>query len=78
VLFIDEAVFTSKQKDRMVWALKRSPSPFKIVNKLSFKAVAATVAIDVEGKVKAVHICDGAVNVDKFLEFLEMIRPGPN
>ena len=39
--------------------------------------MAATAAIDVDGNVKAVYICDRAVNIDKFIEFLEMIQPNP-
>lgn len=72
--FIDEAVFTSKLAEIKVWAKQRGPAPVRYVSKIGFKAIAATAAIDLAGKVVALTLDDQSVNVEKFLRFLQQLR----
>lgn len=72
--FIDEAVFSSKLSEIKVWAKQRGPAPTRQVSKIGFKAIAATAAIDTAGRVVAYTTDDSAVNVEKFLRFLMLLR----
>lgn len=80
IVFIDEAVYSSKLGDQKVWALPGPDRPTISIEKVNFKAIAVTAGVDVEGRIFGEYLCDFSVNVERFIEFLivlrEKARPG--
>lgn len=55
IYFVDEATFSSRLNERTVYALADGPVPTQDFSKIGFKCVAATAAIDRDGRLVAVH-----------------------
>jgi hypothetical protein len=49
IIFVDEAVFTSRLQSCKVWARARRKAPEVFKSKIGFKAIAITGGLDVEG-----------------------------
>ena len=71
---MDEAVFTSNQVSPKVWYPPQTASVLIKKQKIGFKAVAVAAAIDVQGRVVAKHIVDGAIDGDSFMVFLDQMH----
>ena len=74
LLFVDEAVYSSTQIAQKVWAPRGLESPMVARNKISFKAVAVVAAMDIRGKVVAVHMKEKSIKKADFLDFLSLLR----
>ena len=74
LLFVDEAVYSSTQIAQKVWAPRGLESPMVARNKISFKAVAVVAAMDIRGKVVAVHMKEKSIKKADFLDFLKLLR----
>ena len=74
ILFVDEAVFTSRLQLTKAWTKNYRRPPVVYINKLGFAAVAVTGAIDIEGKLISIVEEAHSINVDKFLTFLRDVR----
>lgn len=53
MIFADEAIYSSKLNDQKVWALPGPVPPALAMQKVEFKAIAATAGINREGEVVA-------------------------
>jgi hypothetical protein len=74
VYHCDEATFSKNTLKKSVWALPGQEPPTESTEKYSFKSVAVTAAIDQNGKIVAVEACPKAVTINKFIEFLKLLR----
>ena len=70
VLFMDEAVFSSKQVRPTVWYSAQKEPVLLQKKTIGFKAIAVAAAIDCEGRVVAHRVVDGAIDNLEFQRFL--------
>ena len=64
---MDESVFTSSQVSHKIWFPKTKNQLTLTKKKLSFKAIAVAGAIDMNGKLVALHVVDGAIDTSSFV-----------
>ena len=71
VLFVDEAVFTSKQIQSRVWYFKGEKNVTVPKRALGFKAIAVVAAIDRNGRVIGLTLADGSIGKHQFRYFID-------
>ena len=75
IMFADEAVFSTRQTARPIWAAADPPQEmFTQRNKMSFNAIACVAAIDREGKLCAILTHEYSIKSAEFAAFLRQIR----
>ena len=73
LVFIDEAVFSSKSMVQRYWA-KAGPQLSITKKQLSFTAVAVVAAINIKGQVVALHSAESSICTEDFIVFLNQMR----
>ena len=74
VLFMDEAVFSSAQVTNKVWFGRQRERVVVQKKKAGFKAIAVAAAIDMDGKIAGLHICDHSIDRFSYVKFLEDVH----
>ena len=74
LLFCDEAVYSSKQAERKVWASKTTPVLVSARNKISFEAVAVCGAMTMDGKMAHAKLVPNALDQFDFADFITELR----
>ena len=70
---MDESVFTTNQVNPKVWFTPQKEPLMMSKKKLSFKAIAVAAAINMNGKVIALHTVDNAIETTSFCDFLDKV-----
>jgi len=73
-VFFDEAVFSNPVYDMKVWYTSGKSLPSISMDKVRFKAVSCGAAINLDGEVVAYKTYDGAFNIERFLEYLQLLK----
>ena len=74
LFFADEAVYSSRQSQRRVWAHKKTMVLVTARNQISFEAVAVVGAINVRGELVATLARQKSIDQFDFIAFLEHLR----
>jgi len=74
IVFVDEAVFSSKLDHGKSWWLPGNKTIVVDRNSLGFKAVGVVAGINMLGKVVAVHMELNAIDKHSFVVFLKKVR----
>lgn len=70
LVFVDEAVFTSKLMSNRVWRYKSCSENFLVKNRSAFKAIAVVAGIDSKGRVVAFDSAETSINRPEFKNLL--------